>query len=557
MTHRRLVIAALPALLLAASPAAAQRALGIGGDASTLPVGVVRIGTSVIWDRANERYDADGKLRPLGASAGAPSWNGSYDARLAAAAPLVSALAGISSFDASLGALSVGRRDASTDAVFAAEVGVLSRLTVGARIRVANHAIEPRVILNPGRVEGTMGFNPAWVNTVARDRNALLVSQFDSAVAQTTRRIAQCQASPSSPGCAAIAANVAGAQALVGNATAFAAALNQLYGGRTNSAGLPFVPVANGIAQQAISQRVQGYRDQFAAFGSSVIGSTGPAGAALFSPTDLAALLVDSLYGYQMRPLRTVHAYGVGEVSLHAKARLFDMLGADTASIQGFAVRQALGASLRLNGGSTPDAAEPFAPVTGDGGRGMALQSFTDLFYGNRWTATLVVGLTTSQAEEFAARIPDVTAPSVGGVAFPLMPADRDVHLSRTAGSRVDVSLTPRVSLTRNIRLGASWLLARQGADSWRILSLSTPEGAAAPNQEDANHWAAGTDWSEQRLSLGGTYSTVAAANAGRARLAFDVTYEHEQTIAGSGARVPHLSRDVLSVRWYPRLWGR
>jgi hypothetical protein len=73
----------------------------------------------------------------------------------------------------------------------------------------------------------------------------------------------------------------------------------------------------------------------------------------------------------------------------------------------------------------------------------------------------------------------------------------------------------------------------------------------------DAQAWAAGTDWVENRLGLGGTYSTVEAAKAGRAHFAFDVTYQHQQTSAGVGWRVPRVTRDVVSVRWYARLWGR
>ncbi|HEY3286914.1 MAG TPA: hypothetical protein VGJ96_07300 [Gemmatimonadaceae bacterium] len=556
MMHRRLVQLALPALLLAAAPAAAQRALGIGGDASTLPTGVLRIGTSALWDRANERYDASGKLRPLGASASAASWNGGYDASLAAAAPLVSALSGVAGFDPSLGALAIGRRDASTDAALSAEVGVMARLTIGAQLRVANHAIEPRIQLNAGRVEGSMGFNPAWANKSARDRNTALLTQFDSALAQTTRRIAQCQAGPTATGCAPIAANVAGAQTLVSNAAAFAAALNQLYGGRRNSAGLPFVPVANGAAQQAIDQRVQGYRDQFAALGITAIGTQGPVAAALFSHGNLATLLTDSLYGYRLRPLRAVHAYGLGEVSLHAKARVFDMLGADSAIIRGFAVRQSVGATVRLSGGSSPDADEPFAPVAGEGGSGFTLQSFTDLFYNQRFSASIVVGVDNAQAQEYAARIPSATAPSVGGVPFPLVPADREVQLTRTPGARLDISVTPRVALARNIWLGASWTFARQAADRWSTAALPASI-AGAVESADVQAWASGTDWTEQRVALGGTYSTVAAAHEGHAKVAFDVSYEHQQTLTGNGWRVSHLSRDVVTVRWYPRIWGR
>lgn len=553
--RRRRLLPALCALLAVAHPLGAQRALGFGDDAATLPKGVLRLGAGLQWDRANERYDAEGKLRPLGANV--PSWNGQYDTRLAAAASAVSALSGVAAFDPSLGALSIQRRDASADNVLGVEFGVLPRLTVGAHVRAASHAIEPRLILNAGRIEGTMGFNPAWTNTVARDRNALLVAQFDSAVAQTSRRIAQCQSSPGTAGCGPIVANVAGAQALVSSAAGFATALNVLYGGRPNSVGLPFIPVANGAAQQAINQRVLGYRDQFLAFGIGAIGTDGPAAAALFSPADLERLLTDSLYGYRLRPLRTVHAYGLGEFALHAKARVFETVGHDTASIRGFAVRQAVGATLRLNGGSTPDAGEIYPPVTGDAGTGLTLRSFTDLFYGNRWSATIVVALDQSQSREYALRIPPLSAPTVGGLPFPIIVAEREARIARTPGSRLDVSVTPRLALTRNIRLGATWSLARQAADSWRVRSLAQSTALPGMIQADADAWASGTDWSEQRLALGGTYSTVEAARAGRARAAFDVTYEHQQTLSGRNWRAPYLTRDVVTVRWYRRLWGR
>lgn len=561
MARRTLISHALPALLaliVTAPPVTAQRALGLGDDAATLPKGVLRVGAGMQWDRSNERYDADGKLRSLGAHASTMSWNGAYHPSLAAAASVVSALSGVAAFDPSLGALTIQRRDASADNVIGVEAGVLARLTVGAHLRTASHAIEPRIILNPGRTEGTMGFNPAWTNTVARDRNSQLVAQFDSAVAQTTRRMAQCQLNPAATGCAPILANVAGAQSLVAAAASFAAALNQLYGGRKNSAGMPFIPIANGAAQQAISQRVLGYRDQFLAFGNGAIGTDGPAAAALFSPADLDRLLTDSLYGYRLRPLRTVHAYGLGEFAVHAKFRVFDNVGHDTASIRGFAIRQAIGTAVRLNGGSTADASEVFAPVTGDAGRGLTLRSFTDLFYGNRYSATIVVGFDEPMAQEFAMRIPRAIAPSVGGLPFPLVTADRETEISRTPGTRLDISVTPRIALTRNIRLGATWTMARQAADIWRVGSLGAPgEAVTGTIQEEANQWAAGTDWSEQRLALGGTYSTVEAARAGRAKTAFDVTYEHQQTLSGRSWRASYLTRDVVTVRWYRRLSGR
>lgn len=549
-------VAILGFLLLVVRPAAAQRVLGIGGDAATLPAGVLRVGISAIWDRANERYDADGILYPLGANASTTSWNGRYDSRLALAQGLVALLSGQSDFDATLGTLTIGRRDASADAVLSVEAGVLSRLTIGARIQNSSHGIEPRILLNPGRVEGTMGFNPAWTNTTARNRNALIVSQFDSAVAQTTRRVGLCQGTPSTPGCGAILANVAGAEALVMNATAFASALNTLYGGRKGSSGLPFVPTAGSAAYLAMSQRILGYGDQFKALGITTLGTQVPTAAGLFSLADLNALLTDSLYGYGMQSIRTVHAYGTGELAVHAKLRVFDMLGAENASIRGFKIRQAIEGFIRVNGGSAPDVTEPFAPMAGEGSGAMAARSYTDLFYGERWSTSIVASIESPQQADYTMRVAAADAPSVGGMPFPLQPASREIRATKRPAARLDLQITPRVSVARNLWLGASWHFARQDAETWNVRTASG-DGAAAWSVKDIAAFTSGTGWSEHRLTLGGTYSTVSAVRDGTATLPFDVTYEHAQTITGRGWRVSHLNRDVVTVRWYPRIWGR
>lgn len=547
----------LATVLVLAIPcqASAQRVLGIGEDASTLPRGVLRVTAGVLWERADERYDDAGKLRALGAASSTSAWNGRYDPRLLAAGGLVSTLSGLDGFDASLGALAIARRDASLDGPLSVDLGLFSRLTIGARVRVANHGLEPSVRINPARIEGTVGFNPAWHNAAARDRNTQLVAQFDSAAAQTTRRIAQCQALPATAGCSGVLDNLAGAQSLVAGAAAFATALNRLYGGRVGAVGLPFVPVGSGAAQRAINQRILGYRDQFTALGNSAIGTQGPAGGALFSAADLGQLLTDSLYGYQLRPLRAVHAYSPGDIAVHLKLRLFQTVGDDSARVRGFAIRQSAGASLRLYDGASPATDEVFAPTTGDGAPGYTAQSFTDLWFGNRYTATIVVGFDQSMAQDFRMRIPDASAPSTGGAPFPFVMASRAVTLSHTPGARLDVTVTPRLALTRSIWVGGSWAWSQQAADSWSL--TETLDGTTRSRAPDVQSWAAGTNWTRQLLGLGGTYSTADAARAGRARQAFDVTYQHQQAIAGRGWRVSRITRDVLSVRWYPRLWGR
>lgn len=73
--RRRLVSVSTAALVFAAvfaAPAHAQRVLGVGDDALTLPRGVFRFRTLGQWTSFNERYGKDtpgrpdGSLEPLG-----------------------------------------------------------------------------------------------------------------------------------------------------------------------------------------------------------------------------------------------------------------------------------------------------------------------------------------------------------------------------------------------------------------------------------------------------------------------------------------------------------
>lgn len=540
----RLATLAGALILLRPTPVAAQRVLGPWGDASTLRAGQLRLTVGTLWDRANERYDAQGALHPLGASATA--WDGTFDARLAAAQPLVATLAGQASFAPSLGTLVLGRRDASADGKFDLAVGVTSRLTVGGEIRVINHGIEPGLTINPSGTGATMGLNPAWYTADARARNALVVSQFDSATTQLARRLSQCQGTPALPGCSTVLAGAANIQSLIAGAGSFATALNQLYGGRGASVGLPFVPVLNTAAQRAIAQRLLGYRDQFLQYGNAAIGTDAPVASGIMAPGDFTRLLTDSLYGYRLRPLRPVHAYGLAGAAAHATLRLFDNTGTDTTIISGFKIRQSVGAQVRFGGATTPPTDEVFAPNAGDVAGGVTAQSFTDFFYGRKYAATIIASWSQYAGADYVMRIPSVTSPAVGGVAWPLQMAAREVALTRTPSPRIDLTVAPRLAVGRDLWVGAAWTYRRQDAETWAVRGAAGGVTAA-----DATSWAAGTDWSAHELSLGGTYSTLRAVRQGRATVAFDVSYEHHQVLTGTGSSVAKLTRDAVTFRWY------
>ncbi|MFL5631186.1 MAG: hypothetical protein ACJ77T_08020, partial [Gemmatimonadaceae bacterium] len=64
------------------------------------------------------------------------------------------------------------------------------------------------------------------------------------------------------------------------------------------------------------------------------------------------------------------------------------------------------------------------------------------------------------------------------------------------------------------------------------------------------------TEQTEHRLGGGISFSNLFSFEEGKARLPFEVTYLHWQTVKGAGGNQPKFFTDQIQLRLYARLFG-
>lgn len=546
-TIRRFALAACVATAFPIASTAAQGPRGVGPDATTTPAGSIRIGFGIGWDRAAERYE-DGILR-------APGDRFSLDTLGVAAFPFLAATetaariaAGMPAFRASLGSSVVRARDAVETTPLTLELGVTGRLSLRATIPFVTAAERVDATINPLGREATVGLNPALVTPGIATGYATLLSQLDAAGAYLSGRLASCPANPTATGCAAVLANLATAQALVTDATAFTAALATLYGGRGTDVGAPFVPLAGSAAQAAVAAHLAGIKAQFAAFGAPAVSAAAPNGSpAPLTIADFQNVLTDSAFGIRSSGLRSVVRRGVGNVEFAGTFRWLDTKPAAPATAADSArwwARSALTASWS-RGAANPGADDLTGAPLGRPASGVRAGGVVDVGRGTRYS--LSAAATFARWSDVAV---DVRAPASAQDIFPA--ASRTTTIRYTPGAEMWFDVAPRAALSDAIAIAATWTFRRRDGDAYAITGASLSPAPAAFNVSPGMH-AVGASSSEHRFGASVGYSTLAAWRRGGARWPLEIVLTHYQVTTASGGIVPKVSHDDVAVRWYWR----
>jgi hypothetical protein len=547
---------ALPVLLLAllAAPLRGQATSGSGEDALTLTRGQFRIRAIAEISAWSSRYGegspgrSKGAKEPLGLDFTTDSLGPSVLETLLPVQNSIRSLAGLPNFGASLGALSVGQRNVVSSTPVMLEYGVTSRLTVGVLVPFVTSLAEVDLRVNPTGREPTVGLNPARLRATASTTNLAVVSAFDAATNTLNARITTCAANPALALCTGF--NATAAASLTSRAAATMTQLSALYGGRT-SRGAPFVPVAGSAAQAAIETRLAALRTDFAAFGN-VIAALSPIAAAPMTVGDLSTLLTDSLFGVNSKPIAGSITRGVGDIEVSAKFLLLDPFHGDIAAQRnstGFQWRQSVGAIYRMGTG-TLDLTTDFNDVgTGDHQRDIGFRSWTDLLWGNQFWMSI--------AAKYDRQLPDaLTRRITDGPARPIAASYREQSVSRDLGDIMELSITPRWSLNEWVGIAGQYTVRTKGADSYSG-TFTTTDLNGAPITLDASVLNQETQWREQRLGFGLSYSTLAAYDRGGSRLPYEITWMRTISASGTGGNLPVAATDLLQFRWYGRLFGR
>jgi hypothetical protein len=555
----RAALLCLAGAVLLPSTLPAQAVTGVGDDATMPRKGELRFSILSVWNSWSERYGQgttarpNGSVEPLGVNFNFDSIGVGQLENLGPVQNSVRSLSGMPGFTASLGTSRVLVHDNILSSPLSLEMGLTNRLSVSLMVPFVTATSNVNFTMNPTGHEPTLGFNPTLIAPSVIATDATLLAQFDSASAQLSRAIALCAVTPAATGCAPITANVAGARGLITNANAFASGLAQVYGGRSGSLGYLFVPIAGTVAQTAIEAKVAAYRALYATFGSSVITGTGPIAAqAPLTAADMQAVLTDSAFGINGKPLATNVTRGIGDIEAGIKVNLFDSFrGHDSArfSPKGFNWRQSLGGIYRFGTG-TLAAPDNFTAIgTGDRQSDIQGRSFTDLFFGPHFWMSIVASYTSQAADQVTVRIPDSPTQVI-------LASYRQETVQRHLGNIVDLQVNPRWILNDYLSLGGQYYYRHKAADSYtgtfRVTDLAGNSAVL-----DAGILGMYTEASESRLGIGATYSTVANVARHKSGVPFDISFFHSETTLGSLGRVPKIAVDQLTVRIYRRLFGR
>ena len=546
---------ALVAMLLAAAPRtiAAQRVLGGGDDAVTLPRGGFRFSLGGEHTAQRDRW-RDGRLEGLGGAITSSAFGPLQFSMLAPVEQTVRAL-GVTGFDASLGVSTLDARQRLFVTPLGVEYGLSDRITLGARASLVRSRIEAQFRIRGDSGRATLGINPILAGSAVAANNLTAIGAYSAAATSLGARLTACQGDPGAAAqCPTILAEAASVAALISRTSAFANGLTTLYGAGLVG-GRRYVPFAGSAADSALRVRADSMRLAFERYGiTNVTISTGlPLGAQVaVSGEDIDRLFADSVEGYGARRVSDGSIIELGDVHLSAKLRLFDSFGAApstrfAAGLRG--IRQSVLVDLRLGTG-TPERPDAFLDLgTGTGTGAIEVRSLTDLVVNDRFWTTLSVGYALAAAQNMTLRVPSDTGPA-------FLESWRETIVPVTPGARVDVSIAPRWHLNDYLALGALWQWRGKSADRHDIDSTATtPFGATVPLLgrilDDASKA------SEQRFGITATYSTLAARARGRPGMAFEITYAHQQSYSSGTGVVPKQWEDRLQLRYYTRFLGR
>ncbi len=541
---------ALAALASAPPAALAQGPRGAGPDARIPAARTVRVGAGATWTRSAERYE-NGVLREIGDRFTFATLGSELLPSLGPIEAAARVATGVPEFRGSLGTVDTRARTRFESTPLFLEYGVTSRFALGVAVPFVTSISRVEAVVNATPGVATLGSNPASGSEAIVQANALLLSQMGAASAFVAQRIVACGAAPGGSGCAPYANAPGAALALVAESNAFANALAALYGGRNGSTGAPFIPLAGSPAQAAVAARLAGLKAQFAAFGATAIAAGAPVGApAPMTGAEFQRVLSDSAHGILANRLVPVVRRGIGDIDLSATVVWHDSHSRASAS-GGWRERtwwrSAVTAVYRAPSGAPAESADLIPVPRGDGQADYEVRSITDVGAGRRISLTTHLRYTLQAATTSTVRVP-------ASPADVLPSAAQAAAVSFDPGDEIAADFHPRWTLSEAMAVAGYYGYRRRSRDSYTSASGATdgsPVRAALDALGDAG--AAG----EHRFGASVAYSTVAAWERGAARWPIEVSLSHFQTTAGSGAAVPKLTHDDVTVRWYWRPFGR
>jgi hypothetical protein len=571
--RRRLVsisTVALAFIAVFAPPANAQRVLGVGDDALVLPRGVFRLRTIGQWTGFNERYGMDtpgrpnGALEPLGIDFTLDTIGVRQFPNLATLQAGLQTLTGNPNWYATLGNTQVNLRDRVTAYPIVLDLGLTNRISLAVLIPYVQTHSSVFFNVNTNGTQGNLGFNPASIgaNAAAVTQNTTMYTQFINASNALEGSIAACQANPGvSPSCPALLANQASASSLITQSRLFAGGTVGPVGGAFSPTGgvytaSPFVPIVGTDAQLSIEARVQAFKALYASFlgAGNPITTNGPfASQNRLTLPDAQRILTAVPFGIVADPLTSTGHSHVGDIDLGGKFLLFDSFGGSTEarySPKGLNFRTAVAGVFRLPTGQV-ESPNNFVDVgTGRGAKTIEGRWYGDVLLGSRFWQSFVVRFNKPFSDTQEMRIIDLPNEE-------LAPVYRRQTVDRTLGSAFEFETTPRIVINDFFAISGQYVYRHKQQDHYKG-TFTIPQAVTgyADITLDASTLDLETEQTEHRLGGGISFSNLYSFEQGKAKVPFEVTYLHWQTVKGAGGNQPKFFTDQIALRLYARLFG-
>jgi hypothetical protein len=542
---------ALATAAIVAAPSGAQGGRTRSDDAAPLPRGMARLRVTPSWTRFENRFtgpsDNGPSTVPLASAVAAESLGVAQIPGLAAAEAALRTLTGDAAFRLSLGRSTAAAAARIATTAIIAEYGLTRRLTVGALLPIVQTRTEVSVALNADdHTRANVGPNPARIDgtqLTTRARATALQDQLARVRGVLQERLNSCDANPNAdPACPTILANRGDVVSLISETTAFGSAVGVLFGASSNATPQPFAPLSGTSAETLIDAHLTTLTERLRTY----VGSTadeivetvpvavGPAGFA-----DVQQLLLSTEFGLAPDSLGAVYRLNFGDIELGARFLLLES-GAWTAArdVQSPWLRTRLSVLglVRLGTGSPTLERMPHRYLeygTGDGQTDLEAGALLDVGLGPRVVVMAGARYTRQLGTVEAGRLPDEE-----GVVHPFTPLHGG---TRRLGDVFVGEVTPRVFLGRYFGADAHYAVIMRGDDEY----TAAADGGAPVRRGG---------FTEQRVGLGISYSTLRGSRDRIPRLPVELSIAHIETITGSSALVPRASREQIELRLYYRV---
>lgn len=426
-----------------------------------------------------------------------------------------------------LGTIAASAERNSVRMSFAADVGVLDWLSVGATVPFVRNETEFSMRLAPDSALANAGFGPAGGASAV----AGFLSSLGGAVGEYEAfRASTCAADPQGPGCAEATMRLSDAEQLRD-------ALADMY-------GAPVAPLADSPAGMAIDARLAALAQAFQAAGIRSLPTAAPLASSPLDLEGLQQLVTDPRLGIAAtHPLaHWMSLWGMGDVEVRANARLWKTGDAGSA----LQAEAGAGLTVTLPTGAQDDPANFLDAGFGDGQTDIVFRGWTNARWGSRFGVWTDV--------RYGLQLAGTTERRVFDPYFLVPPAGVQRQVRWDPGDYQAVVVAPWFKLADDLAALAGYRYFRKGADSFsRADAGATGEEPTDPLDLSPLAW--GSETTAGHLHVGGVYRR-GRAPAGSPIWPTEVRATYRRVVSGTGI-VPVTGTFEVRLRFQTALWGR